>query len=191
MSSNDLLDLRVRRTYKFLWDALVALMTERDFESITVTEICKRAMVHRTTFYKHYEDKYSLLFHGIQEELNALFEAVDEVVDGSPEMDEGADARAWLIALFEHVLKKKGFYHLMLTGDGFSKFSTPLRKSLAERLERRLRQEGKQISTPMSLHAQLQAASIVSMITWWLENDCPYTPAEMIKNVYEHIDLVR
>ena len=188
-SSNDSLDLRVRRTYKFLWDALRSLMTERDFESITVTDICERAMVHRTTFYKHYEDKYGLLIHGIQDELNALFETVDVAVDKPEEMEEEADAQAWLIAVFEHVLKQEGFYRLMLTSDGFSQFSAVLRKSLAERLEPRLRQERKQMSIPMDLHAQLQASSLVSMITWWLENDCPYTPAEMIKNIYEHIDL--
>jgi hypothetical protein len=60
---------------------------------------------------------------------------------------------------------------------------------LAERLERRLRAEGKQGSIPMDLHAQLQAASLVSMITWWLENDRLYTPDEMIHHIYEHIDL--
>ena len=185
-SSNASLDLRVRRTYKFLWDALKSLMAERDFESITVTDICERAMVHRTTFYKHYEDKYGLLFHGIQDELKALFEAVDKHV----EMEKEADNRARLIAVFEHVLKHEDFYRLMLTGDGFSKFNTLLRNAVAERLERNLRHEGKQMSMPMALHAQLAAAAIVRMIAWWLDNDCPYTPAEMIQYFDEHIDLV-
>src|SRR5437763_13744482 len=95
--SNDVLDLRVRRTYKFLWDALLALMTERNFESITVTDICERAMVHRTTFYKHYEDKNGLLFHVIQDELNALFAAVDMHVA----TEEEADNRARPVAVVE------------------------------------------------------------------------------------------
>lgn len=189
-SSNDLLDLRVRRTYKFLWDALMALMTERDFESITVTDICARAMVHRTTFYKHYEDKNGLLVQGIQAELNALFAAVDGAGNKPDERTAKADTRAWLIAVFAHVLKHQSFYRLMLIGDGFSSFSTLLRKSLAEHLERRLRHEGKPMALPMALHAQLHAASMVSMLGWWLEHDCPYPPAEMIKHVNEHIDLI-
>src|SRR5262245_54566566 len=110
-SSTDALDLRVRRTYKFLWDALISLMTERDFESITVTDICERAMVHRTTFYKHYEDKYGLLYHGIQNELKALFEAVDKHV----ETEKEANNRTRLVAVFEHVLGHEAFYRLMLT----------------------------------------------------------------------------
>ena len=60
-------DLRVRRTHKLLWEALMTLMTEQEFETISVKEICDRAMVHRTTFYKHYEDKYDLLTRGMQQ----------------------------------------------------------------------------------------------------------------------------
>ncbi|WP_217598084.1 TetR/AcrR family transcriptional regulator, partial [Cohnella sp. GbtcB17] len=39
----------------------------RTFESPTVAEICERAMVHRSTFYKHFEDKYHLLCAGFEE----------------------------------------------------------------------------------------------------------------------------
>lgn len=189
-SSNDPLDLRVRRTDKFLWDALMALMTERAFESITVTDICIRAMVHRTTFYKHYEDKNGLLVQGIQDELHALFAAVDETVATPVQRAGEADTRVWLIAVFAHVLKHQVFYRLVLTGDGFSTFSTLLRKSLAEHLEQHLHDEGKQMSLPIALYAQLHAASLVSMIAWWLEHDCPYSPAEMIKHINAHIDLI-
>ncbi len=59
-------DLRVRRTHKFLWEALMAELSERAFEEITVKDICERAMVHRT-FYKHYEDKYALLEQGMRQ----------------------------------------------------------------------------------------------------------------------------
>ena len=189
-SSTSSPDLRIRRTYKFLWDALISLMAERDFASITVTDLCERAMVHRTTFYKHYEDKDGLLLHGIQSELNALFAAVDQSVAAPVARGELPDTRVWLGAVFEHVLRQGGFYRLMLTGDGFSQFGALLRKSLAARLERRLLQEGKQMSLPIALHADVQAAALVSMLSWWLENDCPYTPVEMIKYIDEHLDLV-
>src|SRR5690349_25047649 len=104
-ASNQSLDLRVRRTYKFLWDALISLMTERNFESITVTDICERAMVHRTTFYKHYEDKYGLLYYGIQEQLNALAEEVDSHIDPDGKVMDEASVFSHLTVLFEHILK--------------------------------------------------------------------------------------
>jgi AcrR family transcriptional regulator len=183
----DALDLRIRRTYKFLWNALVSLMKERDFESITVTDICEGAMVHCTTFYKHYEDKYGLLFHGMQDELNALFAAVDRRV----EKDNKADNRTRHIAVLEYVQQHEDFYRLMLVGDGFGKFSTLLRNAIAERLERHRRHNGEHPSIPMALHAQIAAAAIVRMISWWLENDCPYAPAEMVQYVSDHLDLIK
>lgn len=190
-SSNALLDLRVRRTYKFLWDALMSLMTERDFESITVTEICERAMVHRTTFYKHYEDKYGLLFHGVQDELNALAEVLDSAVDKPLEVNEEPDTMARLVMVFEHVRRHERFYRLMLGGNGYSKFNTLLRKSLADRLKRRIQQEAGQMAMPIDLHAQLQAAAMVGMLEWWLENDFPYTSVEMTQYLDVHFKLLR
>ncbi|MGN1328746.1 MAG: TetR/AcrR family transcriptional regulator [Eubacterium sp.] len=54
------MDLRIERTYKLLTDALTELLAEKDFEDITVSEICEKAMVRRATFYKHFGDKYEL-----------------------------------------------------------------------------------------------------------------------------------
>jgi AcrR family transcriptional regulator len=186
-ASNHSLDLRVRRTYKFLWDALLALMMERDFEAITVTDICRQAMVHRTTFYKHFEDKHGLLFHGIHDELNALFGEIDLRLGKSVVVMDEPDTRH-LAILFEHVLQHERFYRLMLCGDGIGKFYALFRKSLTERLHRRspehFHREGHRISMRNALRAQSHMGALLSAITWWLENDCPYTPAEMAEYVW-------
>src|SRR6266852_538940 len=54
-------DPRVRRTRQLLQQALLELMQEKRFASITVHDIAERATVNRATFYAHFEDKYSLL----------------------------------------------------------------------------------------------------------------------------------
>lgn len=41
--------------------ALIALLEEKPFEYITVSEICKKAGVNRSTFYLHYENTADLL----------------------------------------------------------------------------------------------------------------------------------
>lgn len=38
-------DLRIQRTYKLLTDALVAMLSEQQFEDISVRVLCQRAMV--------------------------------------------------------------------------------------------------------------------------------------------------
>jgi AcrR family transcriptional regulator len=54
-------DRRVRRTRLLLHQALIELMTERDYTRITVQDIIDRADVGRSTFYAHYRDKDDLL----------------------------------------------------------------------------------------------------------------------------------
>lgn len=62
------------------------LMTEKDFQSITVQDIADRAMVNRTTFYDHFVDKYALLEYAIREQFKqTLRSTVPEDYKFSPE----------------------------------------------------------------------------------------------------------
>ncbi|MGN3995039.1 fatty acid efflux pump transcriptional regulator FarR, partial [Staphylococcus aureus] len=54
-------DLRVIKTKKALSSSLLQLLEQQLFQTITVNLICDNALVHRTTFYKHFYDKYDLL----------------------------------------------------------------------------------------------------------------------------------
>ena len=54
-------DLRIRKTKANLYRALLQLMEEKTFEDIKVIDICNAAMINRSTFYDHFNDKYELL----------------------------------------------------------------------------------------------------------------------------------
>src|SRR5258706_5725320 len=54
-------DLRVRRTRKWLQDALIELMKEKPFQDIQITELTARAQVSRPAFYLHFLSKEELL----------------------------------------------------------------------------------------------------------------------------------
>lgn len=54
-------DPRITRTRALLINALGELMQEKSFESITVSEVTRRATVNRVTFYAHFQDKFELL----------------------------------------------------------------------------------------------------------------------------------
>lgn len=53
-------DLRVRKTRKNIENSFISLLKEKDFHKITVQDILDRALINRSTFYKHYMDKYQL-----------------------------------------------------------------------------------------------------------------------------------
>lgn len=51
------MDLRIERTYRLLIEAFTNLLEESSYDNITVAALCERAMIRRTTFYKHFADK--------------------------------------------------------------------------------------------------------------------------------------
>jgi AcrR family transcriptional regulator len=54
-------DPRIVRSRRMLMDALVKLLTVREFEDISIQEIADEAGLNRATFYLHYPDKNALL----------------------------------------------------------------------------------------------------------------------------------
>lgn len=59
--------MKIDKSKILLKNALTELMTEKAFQDIKLNELCEKAMVHKTTFYNHFEDKYDLLNYIINE----------------------------------------------------------------------------------------------------------------------------
>lgn len=171
-------DLRVRRTHKLLWEALMAEMSERPFEQISVSDICERAMVHRTTFYKHYADKYALLKQGMRQMYDAL---LAEAEHRPPSAYSVEQPPPYFVRLFEHVAQHERFYRLALCGDGIGRFQWMLRNYLADKITDTMREEhtAGNLQAPIAIHAHYLAGGILSLLAWWLEQGMPLTPREM------------
>jgi AcrR family transcriptional regulator len=172
-------DLRVRRTRKLLWEALLAELAERAFEEITVKDICERAMVHRTTFYKHYEDKYALLEQGLRQMYDAL---VAEVVHAPPSAFSMDHPPPYFLRVFEHVAEHQQFYKLMLCGEGISRFQKLVKEYIAEQAEDKVREwipANQRFAVPPAMQVQFFAGAFLSLLTWWLEHDMPLSPHQM------------
>src|SRR5580692_3570893 len=60
-SALDATDPRILRSRRMLMDALAKLLTQKEFEQISVQEIADEATLNRATFYLHYQDKAALL----------------------------------------------------------------------------------------------------------------------------------
>jgi AcrR family transcriptional regulator len=54
-------DPRVLRSRRMLMEALVRLLTQKEFDDISIQEIADEATLNRATFYLHYPDKNALL----------------------------------------------------------------------------------------------------------------------------------
>lgn len=54
-------DPRAKKTRRYLQQAFIELLSEKDFQDITIKDITDRAELNRATFYGHFQDKYELL----------------------------------------------------------------------------------------------------------------------------------
>jgi len=63
----------VKRTQRDLIDSLSHLLKKMSFEKITVDDICEDAMVHRSTFYRYYHNKYELLQNALEYTVGLYF----------------------------------------------------------------------------------------------------------------------
>ena len=61
MTGNLSIDRRIMRTKTAIREALVALIQEKGFGALSVSDITSRADINRGTFYLHYKDKFDLL----------------------------------------------------------------------------------------------------------------------------------
>lgn len=65
-------DLRIVKTINGIKSAFEELICEKDYERITVKELCDRAMINKKTFYHYYETLDALLTE-IQTELSSAY----------------------------------------------------------------------------------------------------------------------
>lgn len=120
-------NLRVRRTQKLLREALIELIEERGFDSLTVGEITERAMVSRAAFYRNYQDKYALIEQIFAEAMEALFNAVS--VPGETHPPE-----IW-VRFFEHIAEYHRLYRALLGRKGSAWFVLKMRTTMVELLK--------------------------------------------------------
>ncbi len=69
-------DRRVAMTKRMLKDALTEMLRDTDIYHISIRELCQRADVNRTTFYKYYGSQFDLLADMEKDLLDFLSDAI-------------------------------------------------------------------------------------------------------------------
>jgi AcrR family transcriptional regulator len=174
-------DLRVRRTRKLLHQALLELAIEKGFGDLTVRDITERAMINRSTFYRHYLDKYDLLREYI-EEVYARVPAPNESSLVDMPKQPADEAPAWLVSILKHVHEHADFYRGLLGTKGDPAFcAQSFRQYIEMRFRAMLSEEPIQSdpsSPPLGLSVSYVSHAAVGAIVWWLDNDQAYPPEQ-------------
>ncbi len=179
--NNTKADLRVRRTHKLLSQALLSLLTEKSFEEIFVTDICERAMVHRTTFYKHFEDKYHLFDFCVENLLHNLETDYYHLISA----ENMKDYYMGLIRKsLEYMSENKELFLTGILRAGNNSILPLLNRSVNNLIEKKLTENEIKFSIrhtiPISVIAQFYSGALLSTSFWWLQNNKPVTIDEIV-----------
>ena len=182
------MDVRVRRTYQMLGDALHALLKEKSFEDLTVLEICEAAGIHRATFYKHFTDKYDFL--------NRYFRlSIEELRFGKLESELTPEAfrrniNRMISNVMAYVAEKNDLLHALNNENYSSVFFDILTNAVAEfyfeRLAEREQIQAK-LGNQLPMIANYYAGATVGMIKWWAKGENTCTVLEFLEFVQPRI----
>ena len=168
-------DARVRRTRDALGDALIALMQEKAFDTITVQDVLDRAHVSRSTFYSHYSDKDDLLMSDAEE----FFEALSMALSAH---DDKSDRVFPVKEFFTHLADVQPFYKALVKSGKFQENMELARGHFARGIERRLCELPRAKSIAVSERSAIaftHAGALLSLVTWWLDRGMREPPAQM------------
>jgi AcrR family transcriptional regulator len=186
MSHEELTDLRIRRTQKFLQEAMIELIAEKGFDAITVGDIAAHAMINRATFYRHYQDKYDLVAKIFEETANQLVENKLPIRKDTQQSETENPPEIW-VQIFEHFADHARLYRAMLGKNGSSWFAARIREHTIKLMleqEKRWRQykEPRHPTDPAMPHELpvIQLSHVlIGTIVWWLESEKSYTPRQI------------
>lgn len=166
-------DRRIVRTRRLLGEALLELIQEQTFDSITIRDITDRADIGYATFFRHYDSKEDLLSEQLEQIIRQLEEVVGEYTDDYFQR-EGT-------LFYQHLQENELLYRGLLGGHVNVQVVRRLRDTLAGiiRLHMEGNAEGVELRVPLEIAVNHMAASVLEMAAWWLENDMPYSPEDM------------
>lgn len=165
-----------------LRDALLSLVIERGYESVTVQDIAERAGVGRSTFYTHFRDKQDLLLS------EAEWAALARELKGAAAAASGADPLAFTLAFFRHVDGYRQVFRAIAGGAAGSLVQMKLRKVLKTTVRNALsmHRRGAQRGVPLEPAVEYVVGALLSLTMWWIEQK-PRTSPEDINGIFHRL----
>ncbi|MGN9844008.1 TetR/AcrR family transcriptional regulator [Nonomuraea sp. H19] len=162
-------DRRVRRTRRSIQEALVALILEKGYDAVTVTDIIDRADVGRSTFYSHFTDKQDVLFSNL-DELPLLPPAP---VGGSGELF------AFSLPMFEHVREQRQLVRALLGRRSGGLVMARGEQLLSAIVKNELVAAGARASASLDLLVTCVVGAFTGLLRAWVDGETSASPAEL------------
>lgn len=166
-------------------EAFILLLEEKDYEYITVKEVCDKAGVNRSTFYLHYESMVDLLEESIQFVLKNFYlhmQSTNGILDDSIRNLSLDDLYLikpkYLIPYLQYIQENKRIFRILLQNIRVFKWDKTYDFMFQEIFSPILdRYEQPENVKPYLVFFYIKG--LMAIITLWLQNDCKESVEEI------------
>lgn len=112
-------NLKVINTKRKLSKSLISLLTSKSITEIDVSELCEKAGINRTTFYKH----YASLYHLLDELILQFFKRIETLFLS---LSSGENTTSKVVYLLKYLKQNREFVTIIMNNNSFSSISERL-----------------------------------------------------------------
>lgn len=158
-------DLRVIKSKTAIKKAFLELIREKGYANITITDIAKRAMINRKTFYMHYESTEEL-YNTV---INELFDVLSPALDNIPYLQRKAQ-RKYIIELLMLFKKHKDIFNTLVNDTTSTAFINKMKQKMNNDLISKAHIDKKVSDTTFSIELLSDAYFSLFFVfsKWWM-----------------------
>ncbi|OLP67092.1 hypothetical protein BACPU_04550 [Bacillus pumilus] len=184
-------DKRVTESKQQLRKALFQLLREKEWMRISVQDLTKKAGIHRTTFYQHYEDKFDL----VHQVMGEMFDVMKAAIFAPVKEEVGEHSHAayvYIFRFYQHLQEHEEEYQILLNRgselDIHQIASAFFEESFSLGLEEVADSTRRSHHVPLDMQKQFIISAYVGTAEWWLRKGRPYTPDFMASSMIQMIE---
>ena len=180
------MDRRQRKTRELIFKSFIELLSEKDFNKITVGEIIERADVGRATFYAHFETKEFLLKELSEELFCHIFDAENNEQAKHRHIFDCNAPDSVFLHLFQHLQKNDNNILELLSCQNNELFLRYFKNNLQRLIVSHLSlfEARKNDKLPDSFWINHIASAFVETLRWWIDNGMKESPEKILEYFY-------
>ena len=179
-------DLRIIKTKKALYDALRNLMKTKTFEEIKVSDICEEALINRSTFYAHFDDKYSLL----ESMIDSLKQDLTKNLNNNKNFTTTKEYYMEIIRLYlDHIEQNKDTYLSIAINNRNSILVDIIYDVIDKDIVYKLNNDdfANHLKIPKDIISKFFLGAVVNVGIYWIYNMNKYSKEELLNYLIELI----
>ncbi|BGE81641.1 TetR/AcrR family transcriptional regulator [Staphylococcus petrasii] len=174
MNDIEITDKRVVNTMNNIKNGMISLLEKKEFEKITIKDICTESGISRTTFYAHYKDKNNFIYSYLK---SLLKKGKKEIFK-----KEFSNQHIFLETMVHYWLDEGKLILLLLGDDSAQKAHIQMKKILQYNVELNLVPilNTKSLTTKEKYFLLIfMSNAIFGVLQDWVKRGCVETPKEL------------